>query len=48
MELKEYKFGETKGGLDVTAITISNGVDTEFTVTDRGATLISFKLNFSI
>ncbi len=45
MELKEYKFGETKEGLDVTAITISNGKDVEFTVIDRGATLISFKIN---
>lgn len=45
MELKEYKFGVTNDGSNVTAITISNGTDTEFTVIDRGATLISFKLN---
>lgn len=45
MELKEYRFGVTSMGCEVSAITISNGKDAEFTVINRGATLISFKLN---
>lgn len=43
--INEYDFGKTSLGVPVKKITISNGRDIEFSVINRGAALVSFKIS---